>query len=214
MDIFTRKTYDQIHINVIKSQLSCQMEGFFCLIYGMLTSDDLQCFLIHGLWIYRNSCYRIFTDCFQFLACDAVRSSSLYSKFSKSLKSESLSYCIQQLTDLMRKQCSRCTAANINGIQLSALHHKSCFSYFFAESFHILICSLLPYFQWIRTERTVQTNTWTEWDSNIKTISILIINVLENLSFSVCNSNGKRCFLRTYQIFLTHLLRYFRILHS
>ena len=114
----------------------------------------------------------------------------------------------------MWKQCSRGTAANIDGIQFSSLHHKSSLSYLPAESFHIFICSLLPHFQRIGAEGTIQTDTWAKRDSNIKAVSIFIVNILQNLSFPVCNSDGKRCFLRTYQISLTHLPGCFRIFHS
>ena len=214
MNIFTRKSHDQIHIDIVKSQLSCQMECFFCLVYRVFSSDDLQSFLIHGLWVYRNPCYRIFTDCLQLLACDAVRSAGFYCKFCQSLKSKGFSHCVQQLTDLVRKQCGRCTAADIDGIQLSALHHKRSLSYFFAESFYILISPFLPYFQRIRAERTVQADTRAEGNSDIKAVSVLIVNVLQYFSFSVCDCNGKCCFLRTHQIFLPHLLCHFRILHS
>ena len=53
---------DQIHVNVIVSQLSCQMKRFFCLLHSMSAADNIQGFLIHSLWIYGNSCYRILPD--------------------------------------------------------------------------------------------------------------------------------------------------------
>ena len=46
MNILTRKTYDQIHVNVIVSQLSCQMKRFFCLLHSMsaaVMTKDVRC---------------------------------------------------------------------------------------------------------------------------------------------------------------------------
>ena len=214
VNILTRKTYDQIHVNVIVSQLSCQMKRFFCLLHSMSAADNIQGFLIHSLWIYGNSCYRILPDRHQLFTCNTVRSAGFHSKLCQSFIAKSFSHCIQELTDLMWKQCSRGTAANIDGVQFSSLHHKSSLSYLTAESFHIFICSLLPHFQRIGAEGTIQTDTWAKRDSNIKAVSIFIVNILQNLSFPVCNSDGKRCFLRTYQISLTHLPGCFRIFHS
>ena len=50
VNILTRKTYDQIHVNVIVSQLSCQMKRFFCLLHSMSATDNIQGFLIQDVY--------------------------------------------------------------------------------------------------------------------------------------------------------------------
>ena len=76
----TRKSCDQIHIDIIKSKLSCHAKNAFYIFNGMLSSDQIQCLLLHRLWIDRNSRHRISADHFQLFSRNAVRSACLHCK--------------------------------------------------------------------------------------------------------------------------------------
>ena len=214
--IFSRQTNNQIHIDVVKTTLSCKHKCLLCFLYCMTSSNNIQRFLIHRLWIYRNPCNRIIADHHQLFSGNTVRSSCFNRKFCKILAAKILHQCIQKDFQLLRFQRCRCTSSNINRIQFSAFcfHDCSNFFYLFAKCFQILVHTVLPLFQWIGTERTVKTYTRAERDSHIQTVTIFIINIFENLSFSVRYCDRKCCFLRTHHIALSHFLCRFRILHT
>ena len=74
------KSYNQIHVDVVKSELSCQKKGFFRLFYCVPSANDLQGFLIHGLGIDGNPCHRMTPQHFQLFPGNAVRTPCFYSK--------------------------------------------------------------------------------------------------------------------------------------
>ena len=76
-----RKTDDQIHIDIVKFQFSCHMENVDRIFHCMFSSNHIQGFLIHGLWIHGDSCHRKFFHHLQFFSCNTVRSSSFHCIF-------------------------------------------------------------------------------------------------------------------------------------
>ena len=77
---FSRQSQDQIHIDIIKSKLTCEVEDLFYIFYRMLSSDKIQCLLLHCLWVDRDAGYRIFADYLKFFLCDTVWSSGFNCK--------------------------------------------------------------------------------------------------------------------------------------
>ena len=141
--ILARKAYDQIHVNIVKSLLSCQFKCLLCIFYRMLPADQIQSGLIHSLWIYRNPGNRKSMDRCKFFFCNAIRPACFHSKFKKSIISKLTAQTIQQPLQLIRLQCSRCSSANINRIQLPAkAFHKAGHSFsFFAQRIQIFVSS-------------------------------------------------------------------------
>ena len=93
-------------------------------------------------------------------------------------------------------------------------HDCSNFFYLFAKCFQILVHTVLPLFQWIGTERTIKADAWTERNSHIQAVTVLIVYILKNLSFSVRNGDCQRSLLWAYHVTFSHLLRSFCIFHS
>ena len=216
LSVLTRKSHDKIHIDIIKATFSCEQKCLFRFLYSMTASDNIQCFLIHGLRIYRNPCHRIIADHPQFFSGDTVRPSGFYGKLCKVMAIEVLHKGIKQDFQLFCLKCRRCSASDIYSVQFFTLlfhYFRNSFN-FLTESFQIKIYSVFPLFQRIRTERTIQTDTWTEGNSYIQTVSVLIINILKDFSFSVCNCNGQCRLLRTDHITVPHFLCRFCIFHS
>ena len=60
--MFSRKTCDQIHIDIVESQFSCQMENADYIFHCVTSSDHIQCLLLHGLWIDGNSANSMLSD--------------------------------------------------------------------------------------------------------------------------------------------------------
>ena len=55
IQIFPRKSHDQVHIDVVKAKFSCNVELFFYIFYCMTAADEIQGLLVHGLWVNRNT---------------------------------------------------------------------------------------------------------------------------------------------------------------
>ena len=62
--VLARQTDDQIHVDVVKSKGTRHAELLLDLLNGMVASDQIQRFLVHGLWIDRNTGDREFADGF------------------------------------------------------------------------------------------------------------------------------------------------------
>ena len=213
-DILTWKAHDQIHVNVVKPGFSCQMKCIFCLLYRMTSADDIQGLLIHGLRIYGNSGNRKFPDCLKFLQRNTIRSSCLNCKFLQFLTGKIFRDRAKKSPKLIRFQSGRCSTANINRIQFPIFHHLGNSLDFFDQCIQIIFYIFTPFFQWIGTERTVQTDTWTERNSHIKTVTVLIIDIFQDIPLTVGNGNCKGCFFRAYQILFSHISGDLCILHS
>ena len=213
-DIFAGKTHDQIHIDIVESGFSCQMKRILCLFYCMTSANDIQGFLIHGLWIYGNPGNRKLPDRLKLFQGYTVRSSCLNRKFFQLLTGKIFRDRAKKSPKLIRLQCGRCSAANINRIQFPVLHHLGNRLDLFDQCIQIVFYVFTPSLQGIGTERTVQTDTWAKRDSHIKAVTVLIVNILQDIPLTVGNGNCKRCFLRAYQILFSHISGDLCILHS
>ena len=47
-----------------------------------------------------------------------------------------------------------------------------------------------------------------------KAVAVFIINVFQDIPLTICDGNCKSCFLRTYQILISHISGDLRIFHS
>ena len=214
--VLTWKSHDQVHIDIIKATLSCKFKRLLCFLYRMSASDDIQCLLVHGLWIYRNPRDRVISDHHQFFSGDTVRSSCLDRKFHKVLAVKMFHKGIKQDFQLFWFQSSRCSASDVDSVQFfTLLSHNLRDSFdFFAQSLKIQIYPVLPLFQRIRAKRTVKADTRAERDSDIKTVTILIINVLQDFPLSVCDRDRQCSFLGADHVAVSHFLRCFCVFHS
>ena len=190
------------------------MKCIFCLLYRVTSADNIQGFLIHGLWIYGNSGNRKFPDRLKFFQSDTVRSSCLNRKFLQFLTGEIFRDRAKKPPKLIRFQCGRCSAADINRVQFPVLHHLGNRLDLFDQCIQIVFYVFTPSLKWIGTERTVQTDTWTERNSHIKAVTVLIINIFQDVPLTVGNGNCKCCFLRAYQILFPHISGDLCIFHS
>ena len=123
---------------------------------------------------------------------------------------------IKQDFQLFWFQSSRCSASDVDSVQFfTLLSHNLRNSFdFFTQSLKIQIYPVLPLFQRIRAERTVKADTRAERDSDIKAVTILIINVLQDFPLSVCDRDRQCSFLGADHVAVSHFLRCFCVFHS
>ena len=62
LEIFLRKSHDQIHIDIVKTKTSRQFETLNRLFYRMMTANDMKCLLLHRLWIDGNTADSVVTQ--------------------------------------------------------------------------------------------------------------------------------------------------------
>ena len=165
-------------------------------------------------WIYRNPGNRKLPDRLKLFQGYTVRSSCLNRKFFQLLTGKIFRDRAKKSPKLIRLQCGRCSPTDIDRIQLPVFHHPGNSPNFLYQRIQIRLHIFTPSLQRIGTERTVQTYTWAKRNSHIKTVSIFIINILQNIPLTVRNGNCKSCFLRTYQILISHISGDLRIFHS
>ena len=190
------------------------MKRILCLFYCMTSTNDIQGFLIHGLWIYGNPGNRKLPDRLKLFQGYTVRSSCLNRKFFQLLTGKIFCDRAKKSPKLIRLQRGRCSPADIDRIQLPVFHHPGNSPDFLYQSVQIRLHIFTPSLQRIGTERTVQTDTRTERNANIKAVTVFIINVFQDIPLTICDGNRKSCFLRTYQILISHISGDLRIFHS
>ena len=116
--MFSRKTCDQIHIDIVESQFSCQMENADYIFHCVTSSDHIQCLLLHGLWIDGNSANSMLSDHSQLVLSNAVRSSGFDRIFFQMFKGKMFFQETQNPVHLLCTQGCRCTASHINRIKM------------------------------------------------------------------------------------------------
>ena len=52
IECLLRKSHDEIHVYVVKAQLTCELEAIYRIVYRVVSSYYIKCLLLHGLWIY------------------------------------------------------------------------------------------------------------------------------------------------------------------
>ena len=78
---FSRQSQDQIHIDVVKADFSCQPVCRKYLFHAGFSADDVQRLLLHGLGIHGDTADLMAVQYFQFLSGDAVSTAGLHGKF-------------------------------------------------------------------------------------------------------------------------------------
>ena len=146
--IFSRKSGDQIHIDIIKSKLTCEVEDLFYIFYRMFSSDKIQCLLLHCLWVDGNAGYRIFADHFELFSCDAVRSSGFNCKLKHMLQVKILPDCSKQTVKLICLECCRCSSTDVYRIEWFSLHQLCCSLQFFDHRIKVTIDLIFPLSDW------------------------------------------------------------------
>ena len=146
--IFSRKSGDQIHIDIIESKLTCEVEDLFYIFYRMFSSDKIQCLLLHCLWVDRDAGYRIFANHFELFSCDTVRSSGFNCKLKHMLQVKILPDCSKQTVKLICLECCRCSATDIYGIQRLSLHQLCRSLQFFDHCVKVTIDLIFPLSDW------------------------------------------------------------------
>ena len=78
---FSRQSQDQIHIDIIKSDLSRQPICRKYLFHAGLSADDIQCLLLHSLGIHGDTADLVTMQYLQLLSGDAVGTTGFHSEF-------------------------------------------------------------------------------------------------------------------------------------
>ena len=78
---FSRKSQDQIHIDIVEADLSCQPVCRKYLFHAGFSADDVQSLLLHGLGIHGDTADLMAIQYLQFLSGDAVSTAGLHGKF-------------------------------------------------------------------------------------------------------------------------------------
>ena len=78
---FSRQSQDQIHIDIIKSDLSRQIICRKHLFHAGLSADDIQRLLLHGLGIHGDTADPVTIQYLQLLSGDAVGTTGFHSEF-------------------------------------------------------------------------------------------------------------------------------------
>ena len=99
-----------------KSHLTGQVESVFDLLYGMFSADNVQCLLVHSLGINGNPVNVMIKKYLQLLSGNAVRTACFHRKLLQVFCVETALDLGQQTIQLIRLQCGRCAASNVNGI--------------------------------------------------------------------------------------------------
>ena len=110
---FARKPGDNIHIDILKTFRSGQLEGPTDIRRCMSPADDLQCFLVHGLRVDGNPVHTMSLQHRQLLPVQTVRSPGFHRVFGNTLLSEELLYIIQQPIQFICRKGRRCSPADI-----------------------------------------------------------------------------------------------------
>ena len=82
-DRLSGQSGDQVHIDIVKSQLPGQFKRRHGLLHRMPPPHQVQRLLLHGLWIHGNAAHREFLQHLQLLFRNAVRPPRLHGKFQK-----------------------------------------------------------------------------------------------------------------------------------
>ena len=78
---FSRQSQDQIHIDIIKSDLSRQPICRKYLFHAGLSADDIQCLLLHSLGIHRDAADLMTVQYLQLFSGDAVGTTGFHGEF-------------------------------------------------------------------------------------------------------------------------------------
>ena len=172
----------------------------------MLSSDQIQCLLLHRLWIDRNSRHRISADHFQLFSLNAVRSACLHCKLFQFRQIKAVPDCSEKAIQLSRLQCRRSSSTDIHCIRFPLSRHPAkCFQ-FLDQCIQIGIYLIFPLADRRRTERTVGTDTRTKRNPDIKAESFAGIQLSKLLLFPARNLISKFClFFRNTVFFLQEL---------
>ena len=144
IDILFRKSHDKIHIDVVKAKTSGQFKAFDRLVNGMMTSDNIQCLLLHRLRIDGDTADSVITQHLKLLLRDGIRSSCLYGKFDTMAKIKAAADLADQTVKLIRFQRRRCTSADIDGVQLLVIILRCHIIEFLLQSIQIRIHLISP----------------------------------------------------------------------
>ena len=77
---FLRQSDDEIHIDVVKANLTGKLETVHHILHCVAASDETQSILLHSLWVDGNTAHAMFLKHLQLLPGDAVRTSCFHGK--------------------------------------------------------------------------------------------------------------------------------------
>ena len=112
-----RQPKDQVHIDIIKAFLPRQPKCLNRLRHSMPTTDQIKGFLLHRLWIDRNSRHTITLHHTQFLCRNTIRAPCFYRKLPHLRPVKRILKLQKKPLQFLWFQCSRRAAANINAVQ-------------------------------------------------------------------------------------------------
>ena len=122
VNILTDKTKYYIHIYIIKAFFSCHIVYILYLFYSMLPAYQIKRFLIHRLWIDRDSSNIMFLKHLKLIKCYAIRTTCFYCEFMASIYiKQSFKFCYQSVK-LRCTKCCWCTTTKVYCIKSSPLH--------------------------------------------------------------------------------------------
>ena len=78
LQILIWKPHDQIHVNIVKAQLSCKPEAFHGLLHRVMSSNDIQCLLLHGLRVDGDTADSMLAQYLKLFSGNGIRSSCLH----------------------------------------------------------------------------------------------------------------------------------------
>ncbi len=109
---------DQIHIDIVKAHGTGKQKGIHCLLRRMLSANGTEHRIVQSLGIDGNPVSPIPADHFQLLPGDGVRSPRFYSIFPDPIQVHAALQGIHDLCQLLRRNGSRRTAADVHRVQL------------------------------------------------------------------------------------------------
>ena len=136
-NVFPRQPGDHIHINIIKSNLSCQTVSFFYLFHRVIPSNQAKRLIMHGLRIDADSSHPGVVERPELPGSHAIRTSRFHGKLPCLFhRKETVDLFHQKLQAVLGEGCRR-PSSHIDGRELFM---GACLRYvrqFFAQSLHI-----------------------------------------------------------------------------
>ena len=170
----------------------------------MLSSDQLQSAVSHGLRIDADPADAVFFQYSELFGRYAVRATRLYRKLLKRFQVKILTDHPDQSLRLRGLERRRCTAAYIQRIQDLPLHERSGCLHLSLERIEILVDAGSPGCEGKGSERAVQTSRGAKRYAHIETEPVFIVDPGQDLPFPVRDLRRKGCLLTAHKMLLLH----------
>ena len=171
----------------------------------MMTSDQIERFLLHCLRIDGYTADAILSQHQKFFFRDGIRPSCFHRKFQTISQIKTAPDLADQTIQLVWLKCGRCPSPDIDRVQFAMIILCGNIIQFLFQCVQICINLCFPGSQRIGSKRTVQTGARAKRYANIQTVSILIIQPGKQCPLTLCNGNRQIDFLIGCQIGLFHI---------